>query len=72
MRLPNTATLKSVGFPTETGKINIFGKAQNLLLLRLTNYADKFDNSTAATPYVNIRTIATALYQMANPSSQVP
>ena len=73
MRLPNTATLQSVGFPTETGKINIIGKAQNLLLVRLTNYADKFDNATGGvTPYVNIRSVATALYQLANPGSNVP
>ena len=64
MRLPNTVTLQSVGFPTETGKLNIVGQAQNLLLVRLTNYADKFDNSTGGpVPYVNIRSIATALYQ---------
>lgn len=64
MRLPNTMTLQSVGFPTETGKLNIVGQAQNLLLVRLTNYADKFDNATGGvTPYVNIRSIATALYQ---------
>ena len=73
MRLPNTLTLQSVGFPTETGKLNIVGQAQNLLLVRLTNYADKFDNATGGpVPYVNIRSIATALYQSANPGAQVP
>ena len=73
MRLPNSIALQSLGFPTETGKLNIVGQAQNLLLVRLTNYADKYDNSTGGVvPYVNIRSIASALYQYANPGAQVP
>jgi hypothetical protein len=72
MRLPNTAALQSLGFPTETGKLTIFAQAQNLLLVRLTNYADKFDNATADVPYVNINQLAQALWLSANPGSMVP
>jgi len=72
MRLPNTASLQSLGFPTETGKLTILAQAQNLILLRLTNYADKFDNATADVPYVNLNGLAQALWQSANPGSMVP
>ena len=70
-RLPPTEVLKSVGFPVDTGKLTIFPQAQNQILLRLANYADKFD-AQGATPYTNIRTIATALYLTANPGAQAP
>ena len=64
-RLPPTAVLESIGFPVATGKISIFPQAQNLLLIRLVNYADKFDPQ-GATPFVNINSLATGLYQVAN------
>jgi len=35
------------------------------------NYADKFD-AQGPTPYTNIRTIAIALYQTANPGASAP
>ena len=41
-------------------------------MIRLTNYADKFDGSTGDVPYVNIRTVAVALYQLANPGAAAP
>ena len=70
--MPPTDVLKSVGFPADTGKITIFPQAQNQLLIRLVNYADKFDTQTGETPFPNIRTIAVALYQFANPGAQAP
>lgn len=70
--MPPTNVLKSVGFPADTGKITIFPQAQNQLLIRLVNYADKFDTQAGETPYPNIRSIAVALYQLANPGAAAP
>jgi hypothetical protein len=53
-RMINTQELRDVGLPA-TGKVTIFGQAQNQLLIRLTNYADKFDLGENYTiPYVKI------------------
>jgi hypothetical protein len=70
--LPPTNVLRSVGFPADTGKITIFPQAQNQLLIRLVNYADKFDTQPGETPYPDIKAIAVALYQLANPGAQAP
>lgn len=46
--------------------------AQNQILIRMTNLADKFDiGQNAPTPYVNIQSLASLLYQKAN-NGQTP
>ncbi len=69
-RLPDTETLRSVGMPV-TSKVQLFAQSKNQLLIRLTNYADKFDGDQE-TPYVNITAVALALYQLANPLLSAP
>jgi hypothetical protein len=49
--------------------LTIFAQAQNQLLLRLTNYADKFDlGMTPVTPYIKVDQLALQLWQLANPT----
>jgi len=69
-RLPTSAELRAFGLP-ETGKLTIFAQAQNQLLLRLTNYADKFDlGENPTTPYIEVDKLALSLYTLANPQKQ--
>lgn len=69
-RLPTSSELKAFGLP-DTGKLTIFAQAQNQLLLRLTNYADKFDlGENPTTPYIKVDQLALSLYTLANPQSQ--
>ena len=64
----NDAELRDLGLPV-TGKLNIFAQAQNQLLIRLTNYADKFDlGANPPTPYVKVDQLALTLWQRANPT----
>ncbi|TNV84803.1 hypothetical protein FGO68_gene7787 [Halteria grandinella] len=68
-RLPTSSELSSLGLP-DTAKLTIFAQAQNQLLLRLTNYADKFDlGAIPATPYVKVDSLAQQLWQLANPGA---
>ena len=71
-RLLNQDELRILGLPA-TGKLTIFAQAQDQLLLRLTNYADKFDlGPNPDTPYVKVDQLALALYQSANPQAAAP
>ena len=69
-RLPSTAELRAFGLP-DTGKLTVFAQAQNQVLLRLTNYADKFDlGMNPPTSYIKIDQLALSLFTLANPGSQ--
>ena len=71
-RLPSSVELTALGLPA-TGKLNIFAQNQNQLLLRFTNYADKFDlGANPTTPYIKVDQLVQTLYQLANPTSQTP